>query len=266
MKSPLLLLRREEVVLPAPAQSADTIDATADTTIAFAERELGYVPPVEKARRARTEALKKASERPLGQALVSAGIKPFAPDSVRKYKTRMAQSFILCAKPAPDWLQGFAVVLTVIAFSVAGGYLFGTMGAWTPIVSLVVLCSFVFTRDRYKATAWWKQWNTAINYGLALPLIVLSGMFAMVLLVELTGPPKKIWRQVPLKGYEGDVPRFALETAQEIKMRCPDVEFFVEELVRNEARHDPFLVAKRGEEKVHVEVWAEPGFDQKRIV
>ena len=91
-------------------------------------------------------------------------------------------------------------------------------------------------------------------------------MWTLIVINEITGPITKVWRETPLRGYQHDVPRFALGTAQEVKMRCPQAEIMVEELIKDKALKDPFLVTKLGKEKFYLEVWDEPGYEQERMV
>ena len=264
MNSATHLLRREEVILPATDDtSAALADALSDKTIEFAERELGYVPPSEKARRAQIEETRKKLERPLGKALVEAGIKPFSHESVRHYKIRMARSFRFSKEPLAN-KTGSALVLTGFVLS-ATVWILSLEFIGLGVFGISLMLSFSLTKLHQSITDTKYKWIQRLYSVMMLLSIAGSGLIIACIADEFTGPPKKLWRRVPLKGYEGDIPRFALETAQEIKMRCPDAQFFVEELVENEARKDPFLVAQRGEEEVWVEVWVEPGFEQKRV-
>jgi hypothetical protein len=69
------------------------------------------------------------------------------------------------------------------------------------------------------------------------------------------------WHEMPLKGYEGDVPPFALSRALDIKNRVPAAEFEVDEL-RVDKRYDPFLVVRHGKEQFYIDVWEEADFER----
>ena len=62
------------------------------------------------------------------------------------------------------------------------------------------------------------------------------------------------------------VPEFALQTAVDLKERCPKASFYIEELGIKLRRLDPFLVVEYAGLRYYVEVWNEPNFEQKREV
>ena len=80
----------------------------------------------------------------------------------------------------------------------------------------------------------------------------------------------RIWRRSELGYYHKPVPDFALQTAKDIKEKCPDAKFFIEELeITNVPFADPFLIVKPdsySKEEFYIEVWNEPKFKQKREV
>ena len=74
------------------------------------------------------------------------------------------------------------------------------------------------------------------------------------------------WSTRKLSSYSDPVPEFALQTACDIKRKCPDVDFLVDEIQCNRIslerrKDDPFLVVrdKTGHD-YYVEVWNEPKF------
>jgi hypothetical protein len=71
---------------------------------------------------------------------------------------------------------------------------------------------------------------------------------------------RAIWHRVPLRGYNGEVPGFALSHAMDIKERMPTAEFEVEEL-RVDKRYDPFLVVSCRRERFYIDGWDERGFE-----
>lgn len=79
---------------------------------------------------------------------------------------------------------------------------------------------------------------------------------------------KYSWVKTNIKQYQGQVPEFALQTALDIKKRCPNVEIFIDELVAQQVpTNDPFLVVKpntKSYKEYYVEVWNEPRYRQER--
>jgi hypothetical protein len=69
------------------------------------------------------------------------------------------------------------------------------------------------------------------------------------------------WVTKSLIGYDRPVPEFALAYALAIKRENPDVEFHVEELVREDHVADPFLVVYFGQAAAYIAVWDEPKFE-----
>lgn len=70
------------------------------------------------------------------------------------------------------------------------------------------------------------------------------------------------WRRSALKGFQGEVPAFALSHAIEIKERMPKVEFEVD-FLSIDSRYDPFLIARCGRERYYIDVWDEAEFEQQ---
>jgi len=72
------------------------------------------------------------------------------------------------------------------------------------------------------------------------------------------------WVAVSIKKFKKPVPEFALQTALDIKERCPEIEFEIEELTPTPC---PFLVAVLPDgSRYHLEVWNEPDFKKPRTV
>lgn len=73
------------------------------------------------------------------------------------------------------------------------------------------------------------------------------------------------WVSIPIKDYTEAIPEFALQTAVDLKEKCSEAEFFIEELQLKKRPLDPFLVVcDASGNKYYLEVWNEPGFTQKR--
>ena len=75
------------------------------------------------------------------------------------------------------------------------------------------------------------------------------------------------WKMSELKYYDHPVPEFALETACNLKEKCPGAEFFVDWMdSRRVFLNDPFLVVgDRTGKKYYIEVWNEPKFQKLPI-
>ncbi|MEK7514315.1 MAG: hypothetical protein AAB587_00610 [Patescibacteria group bacterium] len=71
-----------------------------------------------------------------------------------------------------------------------------------------------------------------------------------------------VWKRISIKEYEKPIPENVLVTSVKIKENLPEVNIFVEELVRV---HEPFLVVEYEGVSEYVEVWAEPDFKGDRI-
>lgn len=76
------------------------------------------------------------------------------------------------------------------------------------------------------------------------------------------------WRQVSLAGFSHPVPEHVLEKAVQIKDKCPEATFVVDQLVttighREKPDRDPFLVVKMDSEMYYIDVWDEKEYEQK---
>lgn len=88
--------------------------------------------------------------------------------------------------------------------------------------------------------------------GLTLFLGLVTGGIANDLVVEAT------WERHKIKDYKGTIPEFAIQTAINLKTRCPWVEIFIEELhIGYRPSGDPFLVVLDNETWHYLEVWDE---------
>jgi hypothetical protein len=205
----------------------------------YAKQNLGYVHP-EKERLSR--------EGELATALRVAGITPFTRKSVMEYKEarrlecdqrnvnflharrKAGKAFLICL------LLGVALGLFLVPWSGYGAKL-------TTSKSIM----FVFLGVVAAGT--------------------LMSAFLYAVFDENIKHLRIEWKQFALTNYSQPIPEFALTTAKEIHQRVPGVQFFIDELVVENLSKDPFLVAKLGDlESYHVEVWAEPGYQQKRMV
>ena len=200
-------------------------DAMTQDVLDYAHVRLGYHHP-------RKDILCK--EGSLAQALRVAGITPFSHSSVRKYKEQQVAKF-------QDGNPSRAMFFLRLALIVLG----------LAIASVIVFLSngpgLVKTIGSISAS-------------------VLAGMFVTfcVICVMSISDKTAIWRAVALNEYTSPVPGFALATAKEIHQRVEGATFFIDELVVAQVQHDPFLVVRGDGEEYYVEVWNEPGYEQKR--
>lgn len=81
------------------------------------------------------------------------------------------------------------------------------------------------------------------------------------------------WQDIPIEGYRGEIPAFALEPAMEIRARAPNAQLIVvqlfvgtqDEIAKRIGEADPFLKAVLGDEEFYFEAWDEPKFTAKRL-
>ncbi len=198
----------------------------------FAEKELGYMGVKVKTQRA---------EAPLAKALHTMGCRPFTEQSIQKYKEKLNKKV--------EWDNSFAWI----------NWFFGVR---------VVLFCILFA----------KIWSLASNpSGGREFAIVFSSLFYITFeiiwnCIKMSKRTKKqgTWHSWHLNGYIREIPEFVLETAVEVKQRCPKVVFYIEEFFVIDKIEkklvDPFLIAELGNEKYYLEVWDEPTFKGQRKV
>ncbi|HSX24464.1 MAG TPA: hypothetical protein VLG69_00670 [Candidatus Andersenbacteria bacterium] len=104
----------------------------------------------------------------------------------------------------------------------------------------------------------------------ALLIIVLSYIFRDKSKDSKEDEPETVpvaeWKLIPIQDYRGIVPEFVLQTAIDLKTRCPVAAFYIDELVESRRKLDPFLVVRCVGLQKHIEVWNEPEFKQKRVL
>lgn len=184
-----------------------------------------------------------ANAQPLFAAMAELGIKPFSLASVEAYKRKMV-----------FWtnLKNLIATLSILfcrialAISIVGGVLsFVIGGIWTIFAPIPEWC------------LWW--------FGASLIGFVGAG------LVELYRDGEDLfwryaqWNKTPIYKYPEFIPEFAVQTAVDLKEKCPEAYFYIEELrIEGYPILDPFLVVKHGDLEYHLEVWNEPCFKDKR--
>jgi len=107
-------------------------------------------------------------------------------------------------------------------------------------------------------------------YLLSAFFVFTTGLFAWLLFCSLREPaPQFEWSQTDLRSYQEIVPEYVLQTAIDIRREFKDAIFIVEHVAskrRSLEAYDPFLICKYEGEEYYLEVWNEPGFDQKREI
>ena len=210
-----------------PLQEIDlSAVATTEETLRFAHQSLGYKHP-------RTEQL--CAKGRLSDALRVAGIKPFTRESVTAYKK--AQEKLVTSRE----MQPSNRLLRCAGFMCLAELLVG-----------ICIPRAVWPTDREAV-----MMLIAVAIFLPLMLAVVSALGCDGLRIG--------WEMSPLKGYEKEVPGFALETAHEIRLRVPEAKFYIDELLVQRITMDPFLVVRLHGEKFYVEVWEEPSYRQVRM-
>lgn len=204
--------------------------------------------------------------------LASLEIKPFTQQSVGRYKKAV---FIKHHKNPLVVLQRFQ--------GAAMQYLFWVL----LIASLACLGSVVYS--------WW---SPAFNYGVqSFGAAVVLFACSMILDGRKFNSVVCDWQTRDFRNYDGEIPRFVMQTALAVKAKMPDAEVLIEEFCQSHEEHqvyplrekmaeeadkhrrrveerrrerfralDPFLVIRRNGLVYYLEVWDEPNFHGERMV
>lgn len=197
-----------------------------------AKQLLDYSPDIGAERKATSELAK------LQQAMRELDIQPFRAADVERYKKAEAKraSSNIFLRHAEDITFGiFVFAAVMLVGSVIGCLAASTVPGWLWLAPVV--CVAVIVTDAIAAG------------GLSSTEIVSAK-----------------WKREPLGSYSSPIPEFALQTAVDLKRRCPIAEFYVDELTVEKRVLDPFLVVRCGGQQYFLEVWNEPRFQQKRSV
>lgn len=181
----------------------------------------------------------------LRKAMAELSIEPFNVKAVERYQSKAARRATPLSTKAIEWAMATAVLLFL-----------GT--GVTFIISLVacIVCVFAeaLTVPTWLATITWTSLGVTT--------------VATYIGIQATGERELTyaeWIPIPISEYTRLIPEFALQTAVDLKAKCPEAEFFIEELQLKGRTLDPCLVVHDTEGNKHyLEVWNEPGFIQKR--
>ena len=216
---------------------------------------------------------KALHRKPLAQALHVAGIKPFTADSVARYKANKTRCLRLTHAEIPEKPQAILALTGLLVHSIglaAWGWGLGNFslpfGVFLGSLPVTMITLIIYLEQQKGLFPHELTRERPIASFILFVLLCCCGIAYHTVLVYLCGPPSKRWQLASFWEHQGKMPGYALETAGEIRMRCPDAYLYVEELVQNNRVIDPFLVVKLGTERYYVEVWDEPDYDQKRMV
>ncbi|TSC84436.1 MAG: hypothetical protein G01um101417_242 [Parcubacteria group bacterium Gr01-1014_17] len=202
----------------------DPEEAMTQDVLDYAHEQLGYHHPQKE---------KLCKEGSLACALRIAGITPFSHDSVRKYKEEQIKKFGDDNRLIPLFkFFGVSIVLAVAS-------------------------SIIFVSNDAGLV---KTISSVCASGFVAMFVVLF----IILVCSMSTKDRAFWKITPLKEYSGPVPGFALATAKEIHQRVCGATFFIDEMIVEKVQRDPFLVVRGDGEEYYVEVWEEPGYEQKR--
>lgn len=170
----------------------------------------------------------------LKKAMIELGITPLSASHVKQYKIDMVKKFTPLSPLSSEAMWaifscvgfGFLFVISCLTEKVPAGVL---------LLSLVIAVGLVIV---------WMNNDTSRYQG--------RGYV----------PPS--WKKFLIKDYPRRVPEFALQTAADLSEKCPEAQFYIDELQLEEKPPDPFLLVQVDHATYYLEVWNEPGFVQKR--
>jgi hypothetical protein len=191
--------------------------------------------------------MERRSRQRLRNALAEMKIKPFTAKSVKKYEQAMLKkygaTFWVRHPNACEVILSISAVLSVVSFS----------------VGLVLLVIDVATRHFGLSRA--MEICNAFDGICAVGIPSLICLFGVGL---AKGKKDAVWRFNDIRGYNKEIPSFALETAISVKKAIPEAEIRIKTLIQENAEIDPFLVVSAWGEDYYLEVWDEPGFEYKQ--
>lgn len=239
-----VLLVRQPVELDSDRELLERLDSC--TNLADEAKELlGYHPGVCERTKLMGETQSRVS---LKQAMQELCVDPFSSTSVQAYQNRMRN------RGTPIVSRILVSCWPRVEFLLEWGFYGGCIAVLAGIVSGI--CSKI----GYEAFMTLGQ--TGIGFLVAAICLIFVVSTANLLKVKVAE-----WRSILISEYAGLIPDFALQTAVDLKRKCPGIELSVEELRFKNVVLDPFLVAKdAGGTKYYLEVWNEPGFIQNRSV
>ncbi|MCK9458240.1 MAG: hypothetical protein M0R80_01135 [Proteobacteria bacterium] len=236
-------LVKEQVRLPEECEKSDLDLAKA------ADELLGYGRMKKK-----IEAqLADSPARRLIVALNALDVRPFTQESVQAYK----EARISNVERPPEYKTTFKMLHFLD--NCMGSTLLATIAYWIVAGITAAICN----RFGVSLPVW------AIVVGCVLGGSFLCALLPYLIIYNFIAPEQLVakWVRYSLDQYKNDMPEFALQTAVDIKKRCPEANFIVEEFdVKKRPKiQDPFLIVftPSGQE-YYIEVWGEKEFSKKR--
>jgi len=159
------------------------------------------------------------------KVMKSLGIEPYTEQSVLDYKERLQARLWWRNLPA----EALEAIAPVVA---AGGFVCTFICLF--IASVLTVAGFTFV-------SWWGY--------IGLSCIFLFGLGLMLLALVDSGKIKVSvvrWENRDIRQSWKTMPEFALQTAADIRTRCPSVKLYVEEAFLRQRSVDPFLIAVAG--------------------
>lgn len=204
---------------------------------------LGYRELLTQLPNLRQDAEKRAS---LKKAMSELGIEVFNLKAVEHYQSKMARR----ATPLTTKAIELALTMVILLFCLGGVTFAGSL-----IACVVCGIAEALTVPTWLAAIHWT--SLGVTIAIYVGIVVPGGYDRKLTYAE--------WTPIPIGKYTRPIPEFALQTAVDLKQKCPEAEFFVEELQLKKRALDPFLVVHDSQGNKHyLEVWNEPGFTQKR--
>lgn len=182
----------------------------------------------------------------LKEAMLVLDIRPFNQKAVERYQKKMAWQ-LTPIKTKVARAAVLAAVLLLLASMVG--------------VTVAVVASMVYLITSTPISMW-VIW-TVVGSGVG----AVFGIATITSILKADERGQLIWarwRSIPRDEYHQPVPEFVCQTAHDLKEKCPEAEFSVEEL-HLQRRFDPFLAVKDQEGKTYyLEVWNESSFTRGR--
>lgn len=232
-------------------KKADPVDELNDSLMVSSARLLGY--SLEPSHLERWVAEK---EEMIEKALKDLDIRPFTNESVQAYKDTVTAEERKKLKPT--------------AVKVSDGAM------WAFFVSAPLAVGLVLSGA---VAAIWGNHEVLLYAAAAPGFTALISVIVGMSCADAVRAYDRIsisWNGMPISRYDKRVPEFALQTACDLKEKCPEAGIYIEELrVESRPAPDPFLVVqikhpsydgRVATRPYYLEVWNEPKYKQEREV
>lgn len=235
-------LVREPLDLESDKNELEQLYSFDDLAAAAAEH-LGYTALIKNLPALRAATRDRVS---LKQAMADLGVAPFNNRDVARYQTKMARVHT----PLTTWAL-------IFSHNFAFGLFIGGLAALSVSGASCLILYAISVVPAWLSQICWGGLVTAMIGCLVGAAFVIATNGKTITYAE--------WRAIPIELYHRPIPEFALQTAVDIKQRCPEARFVIEELQFKQRTLDPFLAVRDSEGNTYyLEVWNEPRFVQKR--